>query len=133
MLENISVIARSEADIDTSVNVFGVELASSARPDEGHEGFEITPNTDLALTVEVVNNSAGVILGDINGDSVVDLLDVNPFIQLLLDSEFNAAGDFNGDGVLDLLDINGFVDAIISGGGGDGGAGAEFVIEILSN
>ncbi len=56
-----------------------------------------------------------VILGDINGDGVVDLLDISPFVDLIVNSEFQVEGDINGDGVVDLLDVEGFV-AILTGG-----------------
>ncbi len=56
-----------------------------------------------------------VVLGDINGDGSVNLLDVTPFIDLITSNEFQAAGDINMDGTVDLLDVAGFVD-LLSGG-----------------
>ena len=55
-------------------------------------------------------------LGDVNCDGSVDLLDVQPFVDLIIEGEFSAKADFNGDGVVDLLDIAPFVDRLISGG-----------------
>ncbi|MEM9410386.1 MAG: dockerin type I domain-containing protein [Planctomycetota bacterium] len=49
------------------------------------------------------------LLGDLNGDGFVNLLDVDPFIDLILNLEFDKAADFNGDGTVDLLDVAGFV------------------------
>ena len=54
------------------------------------------------------------VLGDINGDGVADLLDIAPFVDLIISGEFNPLGDINGDGAVDLLDITPFV-ALISG------------------
>ena len=64
-----------------------------------------------------VNTAAPqILIGDINGDGFVNLLDVNPFVALLSDGIFNAAGDINGDGEVNLLDVSGFVDLLANGG-----------------
>ncbi|MEM9111230.1 MAG: PEP-CTERM sorting domain-containing protein [Planctomycetota bacterium] len=65
------------------------------------------------------------ILGDLNGDGVLDDNDINPFVQALVDPTTYAAtfaelnpddlGDFNNDGVLSNLDIFGFVNALTGG------------------
>ena len=52
------------------------------------------------------------LLGDINGDGAVDLLDVDPFIELLSNGLYDKAADINGDGALNLLDIDFFVDLL---------------------
>lgn len=50
-----------------------------------------------------------VLLGDVNGDGSVDLLDVSPFVDAILSGEFIPAADINGDGVVNLLDVGPFV------------------------
>ena len=62
------------------------------------------------------------LLGDFNQDSMVNLLDVDGFIQALADPEswqnenpgvdLLAIGDFNEDGNFNLLDVNGFIAAL---------------------
>ncbi len=52
------------------------------------------------------------ILGDINCDGVVDLLDVQPFVQLLQGGEFSDKADFDMDGAVTLLDVPLFVNAL---------------------
>ena len=59
--------------------------------------------------------SENTILGDVNQDGVVNLLDVAPFVEVLTNGEFQAEADINQDGVVDLLDVAPFVD-ILSGG-----------------
>ena len=49
------------------------------------------------------------LVGDINGDGAVNLLDVEPFVELVSSGEFDKAGDINGDGVVNLLDVAGFI------------------------
>lgn len=55
------------------------------------------------------------VLGDINCDGVVSLLDVAPFVALLSSGKFLDKADINGDGVVDVLDIEPFV-SLLTGG-----------------
>ena len=52
--------------------------------------------------------------GDVNQDGVVNLLDVQPFADLLTTGSFQVEADINQDGVVNLLDIEPFV-ALLSG------------------
>ena len=62
-----------------------------------------------------IRGEAGGLLGDVNCDGVVDLLDINPFVNLITTGGFSAKADINGDGAVDLLDVAPFV-AILTGG-----------------
>ena len=53
--------------------------------------------------------SCSVILGDVNGDGEVNLLDVAPFVDLLTSGGYNPAADINMDGEVNLLDVQPFV------------------------
>ena len=53
-----------------------------------------------------------VLIGDVNLDGSVNLLDVAPFIDLLETGDFQAEADINGDGSVDLLDVAPFVDLL---------------------
>ena len=55
-----------------------------------------------------------VIPGDVNGDLVVNLLDVGPFVEAVSGGDFVAAADVNCDGSVDLLDVDPFV-ALLAG------------------
>jgi hypothetical protein len=55
------------------------------------------------------------ILGDINGDGVLDILDVVVLVNAVLSGGYTAPGDMNQDGVLDVLDIVTLVNAILGG------------------
>lgn len=54
-------------------------------------------------------------LGDVNQDGQVDLLDVAPFVELLIDGGIQCEADIDQNGELNLLDIQPFVD-ILNGG-----------------
>lgn len=66
----------------------------------------------LVVNFEVVD--AGVLLGDVNGDGAVNLLDVGPFVDLIGGGIFQPEGDINMDGEVDLLDVGPFVDLLSS-------------------
>lgn len=54
------------------------------------------------------------VLGDINQDGAINLLDVLPFIELLTDGGYQIEADINQDGTVNLLDVSGFVDLLSS-------------------
>jgi hypothetical protein len=64
----------------------------------------------------VFNRFGDVLLGDINLDGIVNLLDVAPFVDLINSGQFQAEGDLNGDGIVNLLDVGPFIELL--GGGG---------------
>ena len=78
----------------------GVELSGS--------GFTLTGGFRLTATKLVL-------LGDVNLDGLVNLLDVDPFIDRLASGDFQAEADCNEDKVVNLLDVDPFI-VLLSGG-----------------
>ena len=68
----------------------------------------------ISNDILVLLNQSGVLLGDVNLDGAVNLLDVGPFIQVI-SNEFQCEADVNQDGAVNLLDVQPFVD-ILTGG-----------------
>ena len=58
-----------------------------------------------------VNGRFGLI-GDVNCDGSIDLLDVQPFVDSLASGLYEIKADINGDGENDLLDVAPFVDLV---------------------
>ena len=54
--------------------------------------------------------------GDVNGDSEVNISDVNAVIDMILSGTSEAAGDVNGDGEVNISDVNALIDIILTGG-----------------
>jgi hypothetical protein len=54
-------------------------------------------------------------IGDVNHDTEVNGLDVDPFVNVLLASRFDVAADMNGDRAVDGLDVDPFVAAVVGG------------------
>ena len=83
----------------------------------------IDPNDDLTFWMvgeyqtsggwqSSLNSFSLFVLGDINGDGIVNLLDVSPFVEAVSQGTFIPEADINGDGVVNLLDIQGFVEIL---------------------
>ena len=67
---------------------------------------------EMTFTGEI----SDILIGDVNCDGAVNLLDVQPFINVLTGVDpFTPKADINGDGAVDLLDVTPFVD-LLSGG-----------------
>ncbi len=49
------------------------------------------------------------VIGDVNQDGAVDLLDVSPFVDVLTSGQIQAEADINQDGTVNLLDVSPFV------------------------
>ena len=63
---------------------------------------------------------SGSSLGDINYDSVINILDIVALVNIVIDpsnltSEQSCAADLNEDGVINILDIVGLVNVVING------------------
>ncbi len=86
---------------------------------ENPGSFDIQFSEDLIVTDQPVlrflQTNECVLVGDINDDGVVSLLDVAPFVALISSGGFNPAADINCDGLVNLLDVAPFVE-LLSGG-----------------
>ena len=73
--------------------------------------FDVILNPS-SVQIEVTNR---YLRGDVNQDGIVDLLDVAPFVNLIVEGAFQLEGDLNGDGTVDLLDVAPFTTLLIGG------------------
>ena len=100
--------------VDLPPGTFYLAFAAFASNFAG--GFEVVSNSELAGEVSLnLRTDSAVVLGDVNCDGVVNLLDVEPFVDVLSNGIFDAKADINQDGVVNLLDIEPFI-SILSGG-----------------
>ena len=70
------------------------------------------PHDVMAPECDDAGGQGVVLLGDMNFDGVVDLIDIGPFVQLISSGNFMANGDINEDGAIDLNDIAPFVELL---------------------
>ncbi len=76
----------------------------------------ISSNSQSVVTIPisllVLDNG---LLGDVNGDGVLNVLDVVTLVNIILNNDdYILAGDMNQDGALDVLDIVTLVNIILS-------------------
>ena len=73
------------------------------------------------ITFPPVSSDSGVMLGDINGDLIINVLDVIQMVNMALgtqDPNYSTA-DLNGDGEINILDVVQIVNVILEGRGED--------------
>jgi len=73
------------------------------------EYYESGANTVIAraqkYSLDYFDNINDDLLGDLNNDGILNILDIVFLVNLVLAEEFNSAGDINDDEALNILDI----------------------------
>ena len=96
----------NDGDMMTNFGLVQFNLQSS---------FGSTDRTHMEIKSVEIALAADCLIGDVNQDGSVDLLDVGPFVDLLVSGDFQKEADINEDGTVDLLDVTPFV-ALLAGG-----------------
>jgi len=91
-----------------SVYVNGYYAISSEHFNVIFDAAEELATTHLSNQIE--NPYLGTIyksikIGDLNGDGIVNILDVIAVVNLVLGGEYNNSADLNSDGNMDILDV----------------------------
>ena len=81
----------------------------------------IDSNGDCCYALEVDtcdicegNDTTCIDLGDINGDSTINVIDIVLAVELILNGSYDIIGDLNEDGLLNVIDIVLLVDLILN-------------------
>lgn len=88
---------------------------------EGTSDARFTPLGHVSFT-ETVTVMPGNMLGDVNGDDVIDINDVSTLLNFLLDPNAvwdvyrMAAADVNGDGSVTISDVSALINMMLAGG-----------------
>jgi hypothetical protein len=62
-----------------------------------------------------IDNVRFLFISDVNGDGEVNGLDVDPFVDVMLNGPYQAKADTNADGEVNGLDVDPFVAAVVGG------------------
>ena len=84
------------------------------RPNPDWEMIDILVRPGMGIKHVVIDTISlpGAIPGDVNGDNLVNLLDVAPFVFALVNGDYLLAADVNTDGDLNLVDVPLFAEAL---------------------
>ena len=115
--DNISVL------LNNGGGLFGLEITYTAglspqflviKDFDNNQSLDIAVANQVGDDLSVLLNTCDeqVLLGDVNLDGAVDLLDVAPFVDLLINGDFQAEADINHDAVVSLLDVGPFVEIL---------------------
>ena len=104
---------QSHPDLDA--NLFGSERLNLSEAElQGLVDFLETLTDQQFLNSPMFSDPfAQFLLGDVNQDGVVDLIDVPAFIDRLLSGLYQGEADLNGDFVVNLLDVAPLVELLI--------------------
>jgi hypothetical protein len=101
--------------------LFGMDFAGSRLFGVDADGRLYTVNTSTGSATEIGDTGSQTylslaminpLLGDVNRDGMVNLLDVAPFVNLITTGTFQTQADMNQDGEVNLLDVNPFIQAL---------------------
>jgi hypothetical protein len=65
------------------------------------------------LDIIEANYQEDSLLGDLNNDEILNILDVIQLINLILDGEDNSVADMNGDDIVNILDVIQLINIIL--------------------
>jgi hypothetical protein len=71
--------------------------------------------SDVTLDVEI--GASCPLLGDTNGDSLINVLDIVSMVNIVLTAGYSECVDMNADGVVNVLDIVSLVGLVLGDGG----------------
>ena len=118
------VVEEVAFDVNDDPLIEDLKIISNLQPPINNGGFN--DRGQLIFVASFTDGTSGIfisnkvefplpLLGDVNLDGLVNLLDIGPFLGILSSGGFQLEADINQDGVTNLLDILPFV-SILSGG-----------------
>ena len=103
-------ITTSAPDFSTSGSEITIGYAMLAGVNVNGGIFEGTDGVDN-FSVDIFTKPK-ILIGDVNDDAEINILDVAPFVEILSSSSYSEAADINGDGGVNLLDVSLFVELL---------------------
>ena len=102
------------------IEVIGPGRCAQILAGRGRGGVVVRQGTEAVFFEPVFGSCVitrpGFILGDSNLDGTVNLLDIDVFLQILINGSFQAQSDTNCDNVVDLRDVAPFIQLLLGEG-----------------
>ncbi len=96
----VNIEPYGSADLSFSVNSAALYTATQVMLNVWPDHHEYAVK-ELVFPVTVGSS----LVGDVNADGVVNILDVVQLVNMVLSDEYNASADLNNDGVINILDV----------------------------
>ena len=111
------VLADYAEDDSNPLSAFRMEISEAVFFEDDHShGYRFTmPGAENNHPELVLAFASDSLLGDMNLDGVVNGLDVDPFVDVLLNGSYQTEADMNEDQVVNGLDVDPFVAAVVGG------------------
>ena len=103
--DSLIIDGQSTGHININLNQLDVDTSSDYH-------IKIIPLSDINQYQEI-NFKFNQILGDLNSDSIVNVMDAIILVNLILNFEYQSNADYNNDGLLNVLDIISIINSII--------------------
>ena len=103
--DSLIIDGQSTGHININLNQLNVDTSSDYH-------IKIIPLSDINQYQEI-NFKFNQILGDLNSDSIVNVMDAIILVNLILNFEYQSNADYNNDGLLNVLDIISIINSII--------------------
>lgn len=116
--EESMVVAQSVVQAQSSLVEQTIEARICLPPDVDHLSLNLAAlkadaNNNGAIRSVAITANPVRLKGDVNGDDVVDIADVNAVINIILSRGYQPAADVNGDGEIDIADVNAIINIIL--------------------
>ena len=82
--------------------------------DYSHPGNNANIARSQKYSIDYFDQINDGVLGDINGDDIINILDIVSLINLVLSNQYESTADINNDGILNILDIVSLVNIILN-------------------
>ena len=104
--ETDQLILSGEVDQSTSVIELSVDISDYIFDGDSYYSLTVNPINNSENIQETTFHFLDALLGDINGDNELDILDITGIVYLIIDnSEFLENADINEDGNIDIFDV----------------------------
>ena len=119
----LKIVAGDNFDANVGQSTEVITSAGFQGPGFSLLNFSMAQSLTQGFEFDVINNPTSIqvevddiyLRGDVNTDGFLSLLDVAPFVDLLVNGEVQREADVNGDGSVTLLDVGPFVELLTGG------------------